>query len=130
MAAGMADFAHQAHLSSKSSTTDTLISLSTVPDYDLYCHYVAGLVGDGLSRLLSASGKEAPWLGDLLELSNSTGLLLQKTNIIRNFREDCDEGRLFWPREIWGNPIYLSAISHSPSAMNTPRNLCLSPESP
>jgi farnesyl-diphosphate farnesyltransferase len=96
MAAGMGDFAHQAHLSSKPTTTDSLISLSTVPDYDLYCHYVAGLVGEGLSRLLSASGKEAPWLGDLLELSNSTGLLLQKTNIIRDFREDCDEGRFFW----------------------------------
>jgi len=30
------------------------------------------------------------------------GLLLQKTNILRDFREDCDEGRYFWPREIWG----------------------------
>lgn len=30
------------------------------------------------------------------------GLLLQKTNIIRDFREDVEEGRAFWPREIWG----------------------------
>jgi farnesyl-diphosphate farnesyltransferase len=27
-------------------------------DYDLYCHYVAGLVGIGLSELFSVSGLE------------------------------------------------------------------------
>jgi len=63
---------------------------------------VAGLVGEGLSRIFSASGKEAEWLGQELELSNSMGLLLQKTNIIRDYREDTDERRYFWPREIWG----------------------------
>lgn len=31
------------------------------------------------------------------------GLMLQKTNILRDFREDVDQGRLFWPREIWGS---------------------------
>jgi farnesyl-diphosphate farnesyltransferase len=29
------------------------------------------------------------------------GLFLQKTNIIRDFREDLDDGRAFWPKEIW-----------------------------
>ena len=28
----------------------------TLEDYDLYCHYVAGLVGIGLSNLFVASG--------------------------------------------------------------------------
>lgn len=95
MANGMADFTH------KAATTGSLY-LEAVADYDLYCHYVAGLVGEGLSRLFSASGKEASWLGLQLELSNSMGLLLQKTNIIRDYREDVDERRHFWPREIWG----------------------------
>lgn len=91
----MADFAH------KAATTGS-IYLDTVADYDLYCHYVAGLVGEGLSRIWSASGKEAEWLQYQLELSNSMGLLLQKTNIIRDYREDTEEQRFFWPREIWG----------------------------
>jgi farnesyl-diphosphate farnesyltransferase len=95
METGMADFAH------KAATTGS-IYLEEVADYDLYCHYVAGLVGEGLSRIFSASGKEASWVGDQLELSNSMGLLLQKTNIIRDYREDTDEQRYFWPREIWG----------------------------
>ncbi|KII88081.1 hypothetical protein PLICRDRAFT_125235 [Plicaturopsis crispa FD-325 SS-3] len=95
MEVGMADYAH------KAATTGS-IYLETVAEYDLYCHYVAGLVGEGLSGIWSASGKEAAWLHEQLELSNSMGSLLQKTNIIRDFREDVDESRFFWPREIWG----------------------------
>ncbi|KDR81029.1 hypothetical protein GALMADRAFT_241652 [Galerina marginata CBS 339.88] len=95
METGMADYAH------KAATTGS-IYLETVAEYDLYCHYVAGLVGEGLSRIFSASRKELPSLGSQLELSNSMGLLLQKTNIIRDYREDVDEHRYFWPREIWG----------------------------
>jgi len=96
METGMADFAHQA------ATAKGIVYIETITDYDLYCHYAAGLVGEGLSRLFSASGKEASWLRDELEISNSMGLLLQKTNIIRDYREDTDGSRYFWPREIWG----------------------------
>lgn len=96
METGMADFAHRAALSKTSPY------LSTISEFDLYCHYVAGLVGEGLSGLFAATGKEAPWIADQLVLSNSMGLLLQKTNILRDFREDCEQGRYFWPAEIWG----------------------------
>jgi len=34
------------------------------------------------------------------------GPLLQKTNIIRDFREDVDQQRYFWPREIWWKEEY------------------------
>ena len=77
----MADFAH------KAATTDSTY-LATIEEYDFYCHYVAGLVGEGVLHLWSASGKEAGWLKYQLELSN----LLQKTNIIRDYRED------WWPK--------------------------------
>ncbi|XP_008796681.1 squalene synthase 1-like isoform X2 [Phoenix dactylifera] len=75
--------------------------VETINDYDEYCHYVAGLVGLGLSKLFHASGLEelAPD-----SLSNSMGLFLQKTNIIRDYLEDINEipkSRMFWPREIW-----------------------------
>lgn len=30
----------------------------TAEDWDLYCHYVAGLVGHGLTRLFGCSGLE------------------------------------------------------------------------
>lgn len=64
-----------------------------------YCHYVAGLVGVGLSKLFSASKLEDPEVGQDTELANSMGLFLQKTNIIRDYLEDTQEGRAFWPQE-------------------------------
>ncbi|KAH7423069.1 hypothetical protein KP509_12G038000 [Ceratopteris richardii] len=78
------------------------LEVETIQDYDEYCHYVAGLVGLGLSRLFHASRLE-DFAPD--NLSNSMGLFLQKTNIIRDYLEDINEiprPRMFWPREIWG----------------------------
>ncbi|RSH92636.1 terpene cyclase [Saitozyma podzolica] len=96
MGRGMADFAALA-------TPQTPVAeVNSIDDYDLYCHYVAGLVGEGLSGLFASSGKEREFLADQLTLSNSMGLLLQKTNIFRDIKEDVDEGRGFWPRAIWG----------------------------
>ncbi|KAG2397941.1 Squalene synthase [Vigna angularis] len=79
--------------------------VETIEDYDEYCHYVAGLVGLGLSKLFHASGSE-----DLASdsLSNSMGLFLQKINIIRDYLEDINEipkSRMFWPRQIWSKYV-------------------------
>lgn len=70
-----------------------------------YCHYVAGLVGIGLSRLFSASEFEDPVVGEDIECANSMGLFLQKTNIIRDYLEDQQEGRKFWPQEVTDNGV-------------------------
>ncbi|KAI9315186.1 farnesyl-diphosphate farnesyltransferase [Dichotomocladium elegans] len=94
MGNGMADYATGEH---RENT-----SVASVADFDLYCHYVAGLVGYGLSDLFAASGLESPQVAENKRLSNNMGLFLQKTNIIRDFREDLEDGRQFWPREIWG----------------------------
>ncbi|XP_060105854.1 squalene synthase isoform X3 [Heteronotia binoei] len=74
-------------------------------DWDRYCHYVAGLVGIGLSRLFSASKLEDPIIGQDTELANSMGLFLQKTNIIRDYLEDQFEDREFWPSEVWSKYV-------------------------
>ena len=82
--------------------------VETVEDFDEYCHYVAGLVGIGLSKLFVASGLESEKSfsrEDTDRLANSMGLFLQKTNIIRDYLEDIMEEpapRMFWPREVWG----------------------------
>ncbi|OVA20399.1 Squalene/phytoene synthase [Macleaya cordata] len=82
-----------------------LKEVETVDEYDEYCHYVAGLVGLGLSKLFHAANLE-----DLASdsLSNSMGLFLQKTNIIRDYLEDINEipkSRMFWPRQIWSKYV-------------------------
>ncbi|XP_042201798.1 squalene synthase isoform X2 [Callorhinchus milii] len=74
--------------------------VNSLKDWDTYCHYVAGLVGIGLSRLFSASELEDQVVGQDTALANSMGLFLQKTNIIRDYLEDQREGREFWPREV------------------------------
>jgi farnesyl-diphosphate farnesyltransferase len=74
---------------------------STIENYYLYTYYVAGLVGIGLSRIFSASGLEDPSVAEKTDLADSMGRFLQKTNIIRDFLEDYEDGRKFWPDEVW-----------------------------
>ena len=80
--------------------------VKTVADYDKYCHYVAGLVGIGLSEMFgenscasrlplslshslisqpASSGLEDESFHDAEDISNHMGLFLQKTNIIRDY---------------------------------------------
>lgn len=78
-------------------------SIDTTEEYDSYCHYVAGLVGIGLSEIFTLSGLEFNDLTKHENLSNSMGLFLQKTNIIRDIKEDYDEKRYWWPKDIVTN---------------------------
>ena len=76
----------------------------TLKDWNEYCHYVAGLVGIGLSNLWASSMLEDKRFADMEDLSNSMGLFLQKTNIIRDYLEDIVEEpapRMFWPKCVW-----------------------------
>ena len=97
MGNGMADFCLNAEFNEK--------GVDTIADYDLYCHYVAGLVGEGCTRLFVESKFGNPALLDRPHLHESMGLFLQKTNIIRDVREDFDDNRKFWPREIWSKHV-------------------------
>jgi farnesyl-diphosphate farnesyltransferase len=113
-------------------------NIESYADWDDYCHYVAGLVGIGLSKLFVASGHE---LGENLNydsISNEMGLFLQKTNIIRDFAEDLEQQRVFWPKEAWKgrvddlkdlqrdtdqglqvlNEMIINALKHVPACMS------------
>lgn len=97
MGDGMADYANNAE--------HNIHGVNTIKDYELYCHYVAGLVGDGLTKLFVESKLANPVLLQKPELSESMGQFLQKTNIIRDIREDFDDKRRFWPKEIWSKHV-------------------------
>ncbi|KAJ5757264.1 uncharacterized protein N7511_007446 [Penicillium nucicola] len=97
MGNGMADYCVKAE-------KDTA-SVKTIEEYDLYCHYVAGLVGEGLTRLFVEAQFGNPALMKRPRLHKSMGLFLQKTNIIRDIREDFDDDRRFWPQEIWSKHV-------------------------
>jgi len=93
MGSGMAEFL----------TKDVL----TVADYELYCWYVAGLVGEGLSCLFSASTLEGPDVATSKDLYRAMGLFLQKTNITRDYLDDITQvpPRIFYPKEIWSRYV-------------------------
>lgn len=118
MGNGMADFI----------TTDVV----TVKQYNEYCHYVAGLVGIGLSHLFASSGLENKSFFRIDDLANNMGLFLQKTNIIRDYLEDINEEpapRMFWPKEIWGQYVRrladLKAERHATDAVHCLNHMIL-----
>ncbi|KAK3057898.1 bifunctional farnesyl-diphosphate farnesyltransferase/squalene synthase [Extremus antarcticus] len=79
--------------------------VQTVADYEKYCHYVAGLVGEGLTRMFVEGKLANPVLLQRPELIESMGQMLQQTNIIRDIREDHDDKRYFWPKEVWSKYV-------------------------
>ncbi|KAI2465149.1 farnesyl-diphosphate farnesyltransferase [Annulohypoxylon bovei var. microspora] len=96
MGNGMADYALNAEF---------LEGVKTVPEYEEYCHYVAGLVGEGLTRIFVQGNTANPALLDRMELSESMGQFLQKTNIIRDVHEDFEDKRRFWPKDVWSKYV-------------------------
>jgi hypothetical protein len=71
MGNGMADYANNA--------AHNLYGVDTLEDFDMYCYYVAGLVGEGLTRLFISSGKENPKLSEAHDLYP---LLIPETKLI------------------------------------------------
>ncbi|KAK5992513.1 putative squalene synthase [Cladobotryum mycophilum] len=97
MGNGMADYAQN----------DEMIKngVQNIEEYELYCHYVAGLVGEGLTRLMVATELANPKLAERPSLTESMGQFLQKTNIIRDIAEDWRDGRRWYPKEIWSRHV-------------------------
>ncbi|KAK5701475.1 bifunctional farnesyl-diphosphate farnesyltransferase/squalene synthase [Elasticomyces elasticus] len=94
MGDGMADYAKLGN-----------VSVQTIKNYEEYCHYVAGLVGEGCTRCFVEAKLANPVLLSRPELTESMGQFLQQTNIIRDIREDQDDGRCFWPKEVWSKYV-------------------------
>lgn len=97
MGNGMADYAQNEEMIKN--------GMQTIDEYELYCHYVAGLVGEGLTQLFVTSELANPKLSERPSLTESMGQFLQKTNIIRDIKEDWEEGRRWYPKEIWSKHV-------------------------
>ncbi|KAM0485145.1 hypothetical protein ACHAPX_001123 [Trichoderma viride] len=97
MGNGMADYAQNTEMIEN--------GVQTIEEYELYCHYVAGLVGEGLTRLFVASELANPKLAERPALTESMGQFLQKTNIIRDIHEDWGDRRRWYPKEIWSKHV-------------------------
>ncbi len=91
---------------------------ATEAEYNQYCFYVAGTVGRMATELViiqyGVNGRQAE---KLLNLSDSCGRALQKTNIVKDFAKDLQRGICFlpdtWLREAAYSPLRLAGASHS-----------------
>jgi len=72
------------------------IKIENLNDVDLYCYYVAGVVGEFLAALFAAHNKEAD-AKKLMDLSVSFGEGLQLTNILKDRFTDAKRGASFLP---------------------------------
>lgn len=97
MGNGMADYVRNAEHDTN--------GVNTIKDYELYCHYVAGLVGEGLTRLFVEGGLATTELLKRPVLMESMGQFLQQVNIIRDIKEDHVDKRRFWPKEVWSKHV-------------------------
>jgi len=92
MSTGMAQFQQQA-------------STSGLPDIQAlnhYCYYVAGVVGEMLTRLFcDYSPAIAEHRKILTDLSVSFGQGLQMTNILKDVWDDLERGRCWLPRDVF-----------------------------
>jgi len=87
--------------------------LERLRDLDAYCYYVAGVVGEMLTRLFcSYSPAIARQRAELERLSVSFAQGLQMTNILKDVWEDRERGACWLPREVFStHQVELQALS-------------------
>lgn len=92
MAKGMAEFQDR----------DLRFGLADLAEMDRYCYYVAGVVGEMLTRLFCHYSPEiAAHRDDMMALAVSFGQGLQMTNILKDLWDDHDRGVCWLPQEIF-----------------------------
>ncbi len=78
--------------------------LPTLKDMDQYCYYVAGVVGEMLTRLFcDYSTAIARQRDELMQLAVSFGQALQMTNILKDIWEDRERGACWLPRDVFAS---------------------------
>jgi farnesyl-diphosphate farnesyltransferase len=76
--------------------------LATLADMDKYCYYVAGCVGEMLTRLFCHySPKIAGHRDEMLKLGVSFGQGLQMTNILKDIWDDAERGVCWLPQDVF-----------------------------
>jgi len=94
MAQGMVEF----------QQTGSLHGLHDLPHLDRYCYYVAGIVGEMLTKLFcDYSAEIAQHRSALMKLAVSFGQGLQMTNILKDIWDDQQRGICWLPRDIFNH---------------------------
>ncbi len=85
--------------------------LKSEQDYNKYCYFVAGTIGYLATELITIHYKLSKVESKVLqENSEASGRALQKTNIIKDFKEDIENGISFIPLS-WHKEVDFSSLS-------------------
>lgn len=81
--------------------------LEDVTEYERYCYFVAGVVGEMLTSLFCEHSAKIDAKREVLEArAVSFGLGLQMTNILKDIWDDHESGVCWLPREVFGDNGY------------------------
>jgi len=81
--------------------------LAKLQDMDRYCYYVAGCVGEMLTKLFCHYSKEiAQHKDDMMPLAVSFGQGLQMTNILKDIWDDAGRGVCWLPQDVFTDAGY------------------------
>ncbi|PYH48357.1 terpenoid synthase [Aspergillus saccharolyticus JOP 1030-1] len=94
MGKGMADFWEKGDTNA--------FRIESIHDYDLYCYDAAVSVGEGVSQMLIEAGFAT---SEVMKHDKSVALFFQRVNAIHDVKEDYDDNRQLWPREIWSKYV-------------------------
>ncbi len=75
------------------------VTYETFDDLVLYCRRVAGAIGRVCLAIFGVRGEAAPDIAHAQSLADDLGVALQLTNILRDVREDAQNGRVYLPAE-------------------------------
>lgn len=73
------------------------LRISDLSDLNRYCYFVAGVVGEGLTCIISSLDSQMEVSESTIEQAHHFGFFLQKVNILKDQRKDEAEGRYFVP---------------------------------
>lgn len=78
--------------------------LTDVAEYEEYCYYVAGVVGEMLTEIFCDHSPSIENVrSELEERSVAFGLGLQMTNILKDIRDDWDHGACWLPNDVFAS---------------------------
>lgn len=118
MSAGMRHYANQ--------KVSGVLRLSGLQEVNQYCFFVAGIVGETLSKLLASHEGGLKLSSALIVDSHHFGLFLQKVNLLKDQYEDERDGRFLIPSR---DEIYNSLKENAEGAMRYIEALPLSQKS-
>jgi farnesyl-diphosphate farnesyltransferase len=91
-------------------TQDGRLALSSLPELQRYCHYVAGIVGEMLTDLfLLGRPALASSAGALRRRAATFGEALQLVNVLKDAAEDAAEGRRYLPEAVPVSEVFALA---------------------